>query len=72
MNMQKLAVSVLAICAAAPAMAFDTVTWNWNADVVSSVTTGAVSDVSVAPTGLEQVESKQTTLGTSRPQVLQT
>ncbi len=63
MNMQKFAVSVIAICAAAPAMAFDTVTWNWNADVVSSVTTGAVSDVSVAPTGLEQVESEQTTLG---------
>lgn len=63
MNMQKLAVSVIAICAAAPAMAFDTVTWNWNADVVSSVTTGAVSDVVVAPTGLEQIESEQLTLG---------
>ena len=63
MNLQRIAVSVLAICAAAPAMAFDTVTWNWNADVVSSVTTGAISDVVVAPTGLEQIESEQTTLG---------
>ncbi|MEQ6250204.1 hypothetical protein ABMC89_15020 [Sulfitobacter sp. HNIBRBA3233] len=63
MKIQKIAVSAIAIFAAAPAMAFDTVTWNWNADVVSSVTTGAVSDVSVAPTGLEQVESEQTTLG---------
>lgn len=63
MKIQKFAVSAIAIFAAAPALAFDTVTWNWNADVVSSVTTGAVSDVSVAPTGLEQVESEQTTLG---------
>ncbi|MBS1302700.1 hypothetical protein [Loktanella sp. SALINAS62] len=63
MNMQKLVVSAIAICAAAPAMAFDTVTWNWNADVISSVTTNAVSDVVVAPTGLEQVEVDQTSLG---------
>jgi len=63
MIIQKLAVSVIAICVAAPAMAFDTVTWNWDANVVSTVTTDAVSDVVVAPTGLEQVESEQTTLG---------
>lgn len=56
-------VSALAISAAAPAFAFDTVNWSWNADVISSVTTGAVSDVVVAPTGLEQVEVDQTGLG---------
>lgn len=63
MNIQNIAASVIAICAAAPAMAFDTVTWNWDADVQSNVTTGATSDITVAPTGLEQVESEQTTLG---------
>lgn len=63
MKMRKIAVSAIAICAAAPAMAFDTVTWNWDADVVSSVITSAVSEVVVAPTGLEQVESEQITLG---------
>jgi hypothetical protein len=63
MKLHKLAISVVALCAATPAMAFDTVVWNWNADVVSSVTTSAVSDLVVAPTGLQQIESEQLTLG---------
>lgn len=63
MRTRRIAVSVIALFAAVPAMAFDTVTWNWNADVVSSVTTSAISEIAVAPTGLQQVESEQITLG---------
>jgi len=63
MKNQLMLASAIVIAAAAPAAAFDTVTWNWNADVISTVTTNAVGDVVVAPTGLEQVESEQTALG---------
>lgn len=63
MKMGKIAISAIAVCAAVPAVAFDTVTWTWNADVISSVTTSAVSSFTVAPTGLQQIESEQLTLG---------
>lgn len=63
MKMKKLVVSAIAICAAMPAFAFDTVTWNWDADVQSTVTTSAIASLTVAPTGLEQVESEQLSLG---------
>lgn len=48
---------------AGPALAFDSVTWTWDATVLSDVTTSAVSDISVVPTGLEQVEIDQSALG---------
>ncbi|MBO9432323.1 hypothetical protein [Sulfitobacter sp. R18_1] len=63
MKPHQLAASAIAIIIAAPAFAFDTINWNWDADVQSTVVTDAVSSISVAPTGLEQVESEQTSLG---------
>ncbi|AJE48644.1 hypothetical protein [Celeribacter indicus] len=63
MKLHHLAASAIAIMAAVPAVAFDTITWNWDADVQTTIATDALSSVSVAPTGLEQVESDQTTLG---------
>lgn len=63
MKLHHFAASVIAIMTAAPAFAFDTINWNWDADVQSTVTTDAVSSIAVAPTGLEQVESEQTSLG---------
>lgn len=59
----QLSISALVLAIASPAFAFDSVTWTWDATVLSDVTTGAVSDVAVAPTGLEQIESDQTALG---------
>ncbi|WP_378949508.1 hypothetical protein [Paracoccus sp. R86501] len=59
----QLSISALVLAIASPAFAFDSVTWTWDATVLSDVTTGAVSDVAVAPTGLEQIESEQTALG---------
>lgn len=63
MKLKFASISLLALAAASPAAAFDTVVWNWNADVISTVTTNSVSDISVAPTGLEQVETEQSALG---------
>lgn len=59
----QLTMSIIAFAIASPAFAFDSVTWNWNADVVSDVTTAAVSDISVAPAGLEQIENEQAAFG---------
>lgn len=59
----QLSISALVLAIASPAFAFDSVTWTWDATVLSDVTTGAVSDISVAPTGLEQIETEQTALG---------
>lgn len=59
----QLCASLLALTVAAPAFAFDTVTWDWDADVVSTVTTSALSDVAVVSTGLEQIETEQLSLG---------
>jgi hypothetical protein len=59
----QLSISALVIAIASPAFAFDSVIWTWDATVLSEVTTAAVSDISVAPTGLQQVEIDQTTLG---------
>lgn len=59
----QLSITALALAVAGPAAAFDTVTWNWDANVDSTVTTSAVSDLTVAPTGLEQIETDQTALG---------
>ena len=63
MKISKFIISAVAIPVAMPALAFDTVTWNWDADVVSTVTTSAIASLTVAPTGLEQVESEQLSLG---------
>lgn len=59
----QLSISALIIAMAGPALAFDSVTWTWDATVLSDVTTSAVSDISVVPTGLEQVEIDQSALG---------
>lgn len=63
MKLNGILVSTIALFAAYPAFAFDTVTWDWDADVVSTVVTAATSDIAVTPDGLEQIESEQSTLG---------
>lgn len=63
MKKYALAISLLALAAATPAHAFDTINWNWDADVQTSIVTTATSAVAVVPTGLEQVESEQLSLG---------
>jgi hypothetical protein len=55
--------STIALFAASPAFAFDTITWNWDANAVSTVVTAATSDIAVTPTGLEQIETDQSALG---------
>lgn len=59
----QLSITALVMAIASPAFAFDSVTWTWDATVLSDVTTSAVSDIVVAPTGLEQIETEQTALG---------
>lgn len=59
----QLSISALVMAIASPAFAFDSVIWTWDATVLSDVTTSAVSDITVAPTGLQQVEIDQTALG---------
>lgn len=52
-----------ALFAASPALAFDTINWNWDADVQTNVAVTANATVDVAPTGLEQVEGDQVMSG---------
>ncbi len=59
----QLSISALVMAIASPAYAFDSVIWTWDATVLSDVTTTAASNISVVPTGLEQVEIDQTALG---------
>lgn len=68
MKLQKKTVLSVAIAAAsvmvAPlALSFDTINWNWDADVQSTVTTDATSNIEVNPTGLAQTENDQETYG---------
>lgn len=58
------AIAVAGMTSVSAAMAFDTVTWVWDATVNSTVDTSALSDVAVAPTGLAQTENDQSTYGT--------
>lgn len=57
------AVAVAGMTSISAAMAFDSVTWVWDATVNSTVDTSALSDVSVAPEGLAMTENDQTALG---------
>lgn len=50
---------------AVPAKAFDEVNWVWDADVTTTVTTAADAITEVLPTGLNQAENDQQTLGSS-------
>ncbi|GKX33597.1 MAG: hypothetical protein MnENMB40S_12150 [Rhizobiaceae bacterium MnEN-MB40S] len=54
---------MLFIAATGTANAFDEVNWVWNADVATTVTTAASSITDVTPTGLNQAENEQQTLG---------
>ncbi len=55
---------VLLASQAVPANAFDEVTWIWNADVTTTIDTAVTATTDIAPTGLEQVENEQLSLGT--------
>ena len=57
--------SAIAIAASpiAPAHAFDTVSWNWNADVLETVTKNVNVTIDMAPTGMVMVEDLQVNIG---------
>ena len=46
-----------------PAQAFDEVTWIWNADVTTNISTAVSAATDLVPTGLNQAENEQQTLG---------
>jgi hypothetical protein len=57
--------SAIALAASpiAPAHAFDTVSWNWNADVLETVTKTVNVTIDMAPTGMVMVEDLQVNIG---------
>lgn len=55
--------TMIALIGSTPALAFDSVNWNWDADVTSTVNTDAVSQINVSPAGIQQVETSQNALG---------
>jgi hypothetical protein len=58
-----LAVLAASAVASSPAMAFDSVDWNWNTDVSENVDIDVSIDVDVETTGLVQIEKLQIYLG---------
>ncbi|KJZ09413.1 MULTISPECIES: hypothetical protein [Halomonas] len=58
------AIALTGLMSASSALAFDSVTWVWDATVNSTVDTSALSEVNVAPEGLNMTENDQTALGT--------
>lgn len=57
------AIAAASVMAAPAALSFDTINWNWDADVQTTVTTDALSNIAVTPTGLAQTENDQETYG---------
>ncbi|MDR5901108.1 hypothetical protein [Halomonas icarae] len=58
------AIAVAGMTSISAAMAFDSVTWVWDATVNSTVDTSALSEINVTPEGLAMTENDQTALGT--------
>ena len=53
----------LSLALGTSAQAFDSVQWDWTAIVTSSVDTSVVADTILVPTGINQAENLQATLG---------
>lgn len=58
-----IATALAGIVATSPAFAFDTINWNWDADVQTNVAVDATATIDVNPTGLEMVEGDQAMTG---------